>query len=76
MKTEHIKLYTETDIIIKGLKRKLEDENIDSMIKDRFESARLGGYGENSASVELYVKKKDLVNAENILTLYKEKINA
>lgn len=75
MNDEHVKLFTESNIIISGLKNMLEDENMPYLIKDRFESARLGGYGEHAASVEIHVLKKDLTKAENILEAYKEKIS-
>jgi|AntRauMFilla1563_2_1112583.scaffolds.fasta_scaffold169144_1 hypothetical protein len=76
MNDEHVKLFTESNIIINGLKKVLENENISYLIKDRFESARLGGYGEHQASVEIHVLKKDITIAENILADYKEKISS
>ena len=72
----YIKLYTNTNIIISGLKNRLEEESIHFIVKDRFESARLGGFGETSASVEIHVLEKDYENAEKILSKYREKINA
>jgi hypothetical protein len=71
----YIKLYTDTNVIILGLKNLLEAEDIPYYVKDRFEAARLGGFGEQQASVEIYVLKKDFEQAENILSEYKLKIN-
>jgi hypothetical protein len=76
MINEYVKLFTESNIIITGLKNMLEAENVHYIIKDKFESARLGGYGEQSTSVEIHVLKTDATLAENILAAYKEKINA
>jgi hypothetical protein len=76
MKNEYVKLFTDTNIIINGLKKLLEKENINYRVKDNFESARLGGFGQPSASVELHVLENDLAKAEIILKDYKEKINA
>ena len=76
MNTEYVKLFTETNIIISGLKNELESENIKYLIKDRFESARLGGFGESLASVEIHVLNKDLEDAKKVLTSYREKINS
>lgn len=75
MINEYVKLFTESNIIITGLKNMLEAENVNYIIKDKFESARLGGYGEQSTSVEIHVLKTDATIAENILAVYKEKIN-
>ncbi|UAM98689.1 DUF2007 domain-containing protein [Polaribacter litorisediminis] len=75
MNDEHVKLFTESNIIISGLKNLLENENISYLIKDKFESARLGGFGEQAASVEIHVLKKDLKEAKKILAAYKEKIS-
>lgn len=72
---EYVKLFTESNIIITGLKNMLEAESINYIIKDKFESARLGGYGEQSTSVEIHVLKIDITIAEHILAVYKEKIN-
>jgi len=72
----YTKLYTNTNIIINGLKDRLESESIHYIVKDRFESARLGGFGEASASVEIHVFEKDYEIAEKILSKYREKINA
>lgn len=69
------KLYTDTNIIINGLLNLLEAQGIHSIIKDRFESARLGGFGETIASVEIHVLEKDFADAEKILSGYKEQIN-
>lgn len=75
MMNEYVKLFTESNIIITGLKNMLEAESVNYIIKDKFESARLGGYGEQSTSVEIHVLKTDITIAENILAVYKEKIN-
>ena len=76
MENNYIKLYNNTSIIINGLKTLLESKNILYIIKDRFESARLGGFGEHMNSVELHVLNSDKEAAEKILSEYKEKINS
>lgn len=76
MDASYVKLFTNTNIIIRGLQHILENENIKYIIKDRFESARLAGYGESMGAVELHVLNDDLENAEKILIDYKEKINS
>ena len=75
MNSDYIKIFTETYIIVRGLQKQLEDKGIHNMIKDKFESARLGGYGEQNASVELHVLNKDLEVVKPILYTYKAKID-
>lgn len=76
MNNEYIKLFTDSNIIINGLKVLLEKEQIHYIIKDRFESARLGGFGEQSTSVEIHVLENDLEKAEDILATYEKEINS
>jgi hypothetical protein len=76
MSEEYVKLYTDTNIIINGFKIRLEEVNIPFIIKDKFESARLGGFGESLASVEIHVLHKDLEKANEVLNSYREKISS
>lgn len=76
MESEYTKIFTGTNIIVRGLQNKLENKGITSIIKDHFESARLAGFGAPQASVEIYVLQKDLEIVQPILKAYKEKIYA
>jgi len=75
MKTGHTKLFTGSNIIVNGVKNLLDLEDISYIIKDRFESARLGGYGEQMDSVEVHVLDSDVEKAKTIINDYKVKIN-
>jgi hypothetical protein len=75
MKTGHTKLFTGSNIIVNGVKNLLDLEDISYIIKDRFESARLGGYGEQMDSVEVHVLDSDVEKAKTIINYYKVKIN-
>ena len=76
MKTEHTNLFTGSNIIVNGLKNLLDQENVNYIIKDKFESARLGGFGESMNSVEVHVLDTDLNKAKTIVESYKVKINS
>ncbi|MBU3010436.1 DUF2007 domain-containing protein [Polaribacter vadi] len=76
MNATYVKLFTDTNIIVHGLQNILENNNIKYIIKDRFESARLGGFGESLGAVEIHVLNNKLEKANEILTKYKEKINS
>lgn len=75
METEHITVFSGSSILVKGLENRLEDNNISVLIKDRFESARLGGFGENRTAIELQVLNIDLEKAKPIVEAYKKDIN-
>ncbi|MDX6747616.1 DUF2007 domain-containing protein [Polaribacter sp. PL03] len=76
MKTEHITIFSGSSIIVKGLQIRLEESNIGSIIKDRVESARLGGFGEHRTAIELLILKSDIDRAKIIVDKYKEEINS
>ncbi|MEE9407059.1 MAG: DUF2007 domain-containing protein [Polaribacter sp.] len=76
MTTEHVKIFSGSSIIVNGLKNLLDDNNIQYLIKNKFESARLAGFGEQMNSVELLVLNVDLEKAQLIANSYKEEINS
>ena len=76
METEHIKIFTGSSILVKGLQNLLDDHKLSYLIKDRFESARLGGYGEHISSVELFVLNTDINEALRLVETYNAKINS
>jgi len=74
MSTGHTKLFTGSNIIVSALRSVLDLEYISYIVKDRFESARLGGFGEQMDSVEVHVLDTDVEKAKTIIENYKEKI--
>ncbi|GAB7257765.1 DUF2007 domain-containing protein [uncultured Polaribacter sp.] len=76
MKTEHVTIFSGSFIIVKGLQNRLDSNNIGSIIKDRVESARLGGFGEHRTAVELLILKSDIDKAQNIIDAYTKEINS
>jgi hypothetical protein len=75
MNKEHITIFSGSSIIVKGLQTRLADSNINSIIKDRVESARLGGFGEHRTAIELLILNTDLEKAKPIIETYKTEIN-
>lgn len=76
MTDEYQKLYTNSAIIIKGLTNLLEESDIRYIIKDRFESARLAGFGEFMNAAEVHVPSSQFERAQKILENYKLTINS
>lgn len=69
-KRKHIKLYTGSLIMLKGLANLLDSKNIPSLIKNVFESAILGGYGASENSNEIWVYEEDYDKAKTLLDEY------
>jgi len=76
METAHVTIFSGSSIIVKGLQNRLEDHQINCIIKDRVESARLGGFGEDRSAIELLILKTDIEKAQPIVDLYEKEINA
>jgi hypothetical protein len=76
MSEEYIKVFTDNSILVKRLDFLLNEEGITTRITDRVESARLGGFGVPTNSVELFVLSNDLEKAKPIIDGYKEEINS
>ena len=75
METEHITVFSGSSILVKGLENRLEENGINVLIKDRVESARLAGFGENRAAIELQILNIDEERAKPIVEAYKKEIN-
>ncbi|MDA9348738.1 DUF2007 domain-containing protein [Polaribacter sp.] len=76
MTTAHIKVFSGSSIIVKGLAVRLEDINIGSITKDHIHSGTLAGFGTLGRMVELFILNTDLEKATPILETYKEEINS
>ena len=69
---KHIKIFTSSSIIINRIASILNQNNIQTLIKDNVESARLAGFGISSNDVELYVDNSDLESAQKIINEFKK----
>ncbi len=73
---EYSKVFTNSNIIVRGLTHLLDKNSIKYLVKDRFESSRLAGFGEPTNSVEVHVLNSDLEKATEIIKKYELEINA
>ena len=69
---KHIKIFTSSSIIVNRIASILNQNNIQTLIKDNVESARLAGFGIPSNDVELYVDNSDLESAQKIINEFKK----
>ncbi|NCT16958.1 MAG: hypothetical protein COZ75_07085 [Flavobacteriaceae bacterium CG_4_8_14_3_um_filter_34_10] len=70
---EHVKVLTDSAIVINRIIQLLDEEKITSIVRDNVESARLAGFGTPSNNVELYVHKSDVERAELIIRPFMKK---
>ena len=68
---KHIKIFTSSSIIINRIASILNQNNIQTLIKDNVESARLAGFGISSNDVELYIDNSDVESAQKIINEFK-----
>ncbi len=73
---KHVKLYTNSIIVLKSLADLLDSKNIPSLIKNVFESAILGGYPTNENSNEIWVYEEDYKTAKEILDDFIKQMDA
>jgi predicted nucleotidyltransferase len=69
---EHIKILTNSAILINRIAQILDEKEIPSLIKDNVESARLAGFGTSANDVELYVYNSDLEKAKKVIKTFSE----
>lgn len=74
MEKEHIKVFTGTSILVNRLSYLLDQVKIPSLIKNHFDSARLGGFGLPMDSVELFIYKSDSEKATTIIENFQKEI--
>jgi len=71
--SEHIKVASNSSIVIKRIVQMLDENNIQSLVKDNVESSRMAGFGTSYYDVDLYVEKADAERAMEIInTISKE----
>ena len=69
---EHVKILTSSSITINRIASILEQNGIQTLIKDNVESARLAGFGISQNEVELYIYNYDFESAQKIIEEFKK----
>lgn len=69
---KHIKVLTDSSIIINRIASLLDQNGIPTMIKDNVESARLAGFGISPNEVALYVYSSDFERVTKIIEEFKK----
>ena len=68
---KHVKVITDSAIIINRIAELLKEEGVDSIIKNNVESARLAGFGTQNDNVELWIDESDINKAQKVISDFK-----
>ena len=68
---KHVKVITDSAIIINRIAELLKEEGVDSIIKNNVESARLAGFGTPNDNVELWIDESDINKAQKVISDFK-----
>ncbi|MGB0837418.1 MAG: putative signal transducing protein [Flavobacteriaceae bacterium] len=68
---KHVKVITDSAIIINRIAGLLKEEGVDSIIKNNVESARLAGFGTPNDNVELWIEEADINKAQKVISDFK-----
>ena len=63
----HVRILTDSSIVINRISRILNENEIPSLVKDDVESARLAGFGTPLNEIQLYVDEEDVDQAKRII---------
>lgn len=62
-----MKVFSGSEILALALKEKIEAVNVDVLMKDNIQSARLAGFGTSGSAVELFVQETDFSKVNPII---------
>ena len=69
-----IKIFSGSEILALQLKDKLESIDLNVVIKDNIQSARLGGFGSADLAVELFIQETDFHKANPVVEAFRMSI--
>ncbi len=76
MDTSYVKIFSESPIIINRLRSLLDQQHINSLVKNQIESARLAGFGILNDTIDLYIHKSDLQKAMRIVQDFSKEMSS
>ena len=69
-----IKIFSGSEILALNLKEKLEAIDLNVVMKDNIQSARLAGFGTADLAVELFIQESDFGKANAIIEAFRMSI--
>lgn len=62
-----IKIYSGSEILAQALKVKIEEVEVEIVMKNNIQSGRLAGFGLSDLAVELFIQEKDFHKVHQII---------
>ncbi|MGK4569131.1 putative signal transducing protein [Flavobacterium sp. 3HN19-14] len=62
-----IKIFSGSEVLAQNLKTRIEEKGVNVVIKDNIQSARLAGFGNADAAVELFIQESDYGKASSAI---------
>ena len=62
-----MKVFSGSEILAQALQQKLEEAQVDTVIKNNIQSARLGGFGNTDLAVEVFIQETDFAKANPVI---------
>jgi transposase len=62
-----MKVFSGSEILAQALQQKLEEAQVDTVIKNNIQSARLGGFGNTDLAVEVFIQETDFAKANSVI---------
>lgn len=69
-----IKIFSGSEILAQALQTKIEAVGVKTIIKDNIQSARLAGFGNSDAAVELFIEEVDFGKASPVIEAFRMSI--
>jgi hypothetical protein len=69
-----IKIFSGSEILATTLKTNIEAIGVSVVVKDNIQSARLGGFGNADAAVELFIQETDYGKAHPVIEKFRMSI--
>ncbi|MCV9926475.1 DUF2007 domain-containing protein [Flavobacterium sp. LS1R49] len=62
-----MKVFSGSEILAQALQLKLEEAQVDTVLKNNIQSARLGGFGNTDLAVEVFIQETDFAKANPVI---------
>jgi hypothetical protein len=69
-----IKIFSGSEILARALKVKIEDAEVDVLMKDNIQSGRFAGFGIADQAVELFIQEKEYNKVHEIIADFRMSI--
>ncbi len=62
-----MKVFSGSEILAQALQARIEEEGVDTVLKNNIQSATLAGFGTTGQAVELFIQETDFAKANPVI---------